>query len=865
VGDPSSLIEWVGAERATLAIVFTDIVDSTRLGNKIGDAAMDEVREAHFARSDILLAEHGGCQIKTIGDSVMAVFHSAGVAFDYAYSLHLDPGHDELRPRGVRAGIHLGSVQVKPTDIFGAHVAFAARVAHAIADAEIWLSAQSFDDLRTHRATHHETLRWLAHPDITLKGFDDTHTLWSLTTSEAGANWTDIAGRHVPEWIPASEPRPVKTLFVYNLPSLPDRYHERQDEIGAIGAKLLTGGGPVGITAVAPRVGLHGMGGIGKTILATSLVHDPAIHAAFPDGILWLTFGRDVSGPDKALDKAAELARALTQTPPSFTNIGEARGQLGLLTRDMQQLLVLDDVWDPGAVDAFTGLGPDCRVLITTRDNDVLSRAGANRHELGLLDPVEARSFLAEATGIAVEALPPEADAIIRECGRLPLAVSAAGALFREQSYTWSDVLGALQEASLEELDINWLPDPSLRNVAVVLKVSVDLLSEETRVCLFDCAALREDAVIPEATLSRLWSERIPVERRRKRIAQELVNKTLLQRVDDGTGEPRYAIHDLYMDYLRHAAAPQTERHHYLIERYRTVCDSGWDSSPDDGYFVQNLPWHLREAGKKDELRSLLFDPAWMQRKLQVAGPQALIADCQLLAVDREIGRLAAALQLSAHVLGPRPAELKLQLRGRLLPEDGDSIAELLDKLHDATGYPLDPLQYGYLTRPGALLRTVPTGAPVDAVALLPDGKRALSGSEDKTLRLWDLDTGAELRRFSHDDSVGAVALLPNGKRALSGSWDNTLRLWDLDTGAELRRFEGHDRAVLAVALLPDGKRALSGSYDKTLRLWDLDTGAELRRFEGHDGVGAVALLPDGKRALSGSEDKTLPRRPGIR
>jgi WD40 repeat protein len=128
-------------------------------------------------------------------------------------------------------------------------------------------------------------------------------------------------------------------------------------------------------------------------------------------------------------------------------------------------------------------------------------------------------------------------------------------------------------------------------------------------------------------------------------------------------------------------------------------------------------------------------------------------------------------------------------------------------------------------------------------VALLPDGKRALSGSFDKTLRLWDLDTGAQLHRFhAHDSGVSAVAPLLDGKRALSASFDKTLRLWDLDTGAQLRRFDGHADMVFAVALLPDGKRALSGSFDKTLRLWDLDTGAQLGCFTSDTSFNSFAI-----------------------
>ena len=80
-----------------------------------------------------------------------------------------------------------------------------------------------------------------------------------------------------------------------------------------------------------------------------------------------------------------------------------------------------------------------------------------------------------------------------------------------------------------------------------------------------------------------------------------------------------------------------------------------------------------------------------------------------------------------------------------------------------------------------------------------------------------------------------SVTVLADGRRALSGSGDRTLRLWDLETGAELRRFEGHEDRVTSVTVLADGRRALSGSHDRTLRLWDLETGAELRRFEGHE------------------------------
>jgi len=147
----------------------------------------------------------------------------------------------------------------------------------------------------------------------------------------------------------------------------------------------------------------------------------------------------------------------------------------------------------------------------------------------------------------------------------------------------------------------------------------------------------------------------------------------------------------------------------------------------------------------------------------------------------------------------------------------------------------------------------------VNAVAFSPDGKLALSGSRDETLKLWQVSNGREIRTFKgHSDGISSVAFSPDGKLALSGSWQ-TLKLWQVSTGREIRTFKGHSSDVHAVAFSPDGKLALSGSHDSTLKLWQVSSGREIRTFKGHSfNVNAVAFSPDGKLALSGSWDKTL-------
>ncbi|MGX1886477.1 NB-ARC domain-containing protein [Streptomyces sp. NPDC055287] len=401
------------------------------------------------------------------------------------------------------------------------------------------------------------------------------------------------------------------------VPILPRNFVPRSEDVTSLVDMLLS-------VSDEPVV-VHGMPGIGKTVLAAAVARDQRVRESFPDGVLWVTLGRE---RDITRSQAA-LAGELGDGDRAFAEPEQGTARLRTLLEARSCLLVVDDVWSERDLDAFDVLGPHGRRMVTTRD----ARAGgvaAVGHLVSALPEDLALELLTKWAGQDVDQ--ERSGEIIRACGGLPLALSMIGAMVRGRRDGWDNVLAKLRAADLGRIHqyIRGYPHESL---LIALQVSVDALPDPGVASRYlDFALIPEDVAVPEAVLVMLWA----AEGLRPDLAQDdinlLVDRSLVQRDADG----RLSLHDLLFDYVRAVrseAGDAQARHRSLLAAYRAQCPHDWPSGPDDGYFFEHLSRHLVEAGQAEELHRLIGltaadgRNAWYEAKRDLGDVAGFLSD----------------------------------------------------------------------------------------------------------------------------------------------------------------------------------------------------------------------------------------------
>lgn len=148
----------------------------------------------------------------------------------------------------------------------------------------------------------------------------------------------------------------------------------------------------------------------------------------------------------------------------------------------------------------------------------------------------------------------------------------------------------------------------------------------------------------------------------------------------------------------------------------------------------------------------------------------------------------------------------------------------------------------------------------INCLVFSPDGETLISGSADKTIKIWNFATGKEIRTIKdHNSFINYLTITPDGQTLVSASADKTIKLWHLATGKLIRTLKGHSGYVNYLAITPDGQTLASASSDKNIKLWDLSNGQEIRTLKGHlNSVNSLAISQDSKTLFSAGADKNI-------
>jgi WD40 repeat protein len=149
---------------------------------------------------------------------------------------------------------------------------------------------------------------------------------------------------------------------------------------------------------------------------------------------------------------------------------------------------------------------------------------------------------------------------------------------------------------------------------------------------------------------------------------------------------------------------------------------------------------------------------------------------------------------------------------------------------------------------------------PVNAVAFAPDCLTLVTGSHDRTVKIWDARWGREQATLvGHKDWVRTLAFSADGRTLASGGDEAVIKLWDMPAGRERASLHGHEGPIRHLAFAPDGRTLMSGSWDATVRLWDAATGRAVAALDWKIGrVHCLAIAPDGMTAAAGADQSIL-------
>lgn len=535
----------------------------------------------------------------------------------------------------------------------------------------------------------------------------------------------------------------------------------------------------------------------------------------------------------------------------------------------------------------------------------MLTSLGGTHHLVELLTDDEALRLLALAVGKELDELPAEARRVIKQCGRLPLAVSLAGGMVAA-GLSWTNLLTAFDRHKLEFFKDEHRPEQH-QSLWKMIEISVRALDAAEQMRLVELGVFPEDEAVPAKAVATLWQHTGQLDDLdTPALLVKLKQRSLVQLSageQNGSDVDRVSLHDLVHDYCLRRAQVEFGKpaclHDLLLAAYRQTCPDGWWTVPNDGYFYSHLRDHLVAAGRENELADLLHELPWLEAKNAAGLAFDLLRDFKA-ATDalpetddqhRILRLLDEALRRDIHFIARHSQDYPQGLFQCLwnscwwydCPEaakhyvppwepPGTGLHAGLSQLMKHWRESKEKAQSGFvwlrsLRPPEVELGSAQLGVLrghlkyINSVGYSPDGSRIISGAWDECVRVWDASTGAELHCLrGMAGPVMDVGFTPDAQSCIGASLHDRIHVWDLTSGNEIGCMSlPSPSSVKCVAISPDGRRVVSGDGNFMVRIWHFPTGTEIHCLQGHRGdINSVSFSPCGTIIASASSDQTV-------
>ena len=448
------------------------------------------------------------------------------------------------------------------------------------------------------------------------------------------------------EFTPARAESSKKPAVPLQAPAPAADHVPRRTELETLKGHLLADDGTDGdgkqkYQLLPNTVGLHGIGGAGKTTLARLLCADGEVRRACRDGILWVPIGKH---PPEPRAQIADLVAALEGDCDGCSTLPGARARLQAALAGKTILLVLDDVWDEAQIRDIVEVSTNCARLITTR-NTLTLPFEAILVDVGTMNAEDAGQLLAAGLPAGAE---PGIASLARHLGHWPVLLRLANRALRQrvivQKTPLSKALDAVERDLTRKGVLAFDPAQSAverdQAVAATVEASLELLDADERRRYTELAIFPQDVPIPLARAAELWQLTSGLA---SDAAEELVTGRLdpLSLLDYNGESDTLHLHEMLRSYAAATLAGKAALHLRLVTR--------WGDRPSmlDAYAWRWLAFHGAEAAMASEqparhdlaerLVNLVSDESWQRAHEEAVGDLPAVREALVNALSAAV------------------------------------------------------------------------------------------------------------------------------------------------------------------------------------------------------------------------------------